>query len=194
MARIAATTAIIPALIPAVAGPVAAEQPPCAEWNTRRFFHRAGPDDVARCLAAGAAAGARLEARSAEGWTPLHAAVRCGRTPTVVAALLKADAGARNRKGWTPLHHAALYHRTSLAVSALLLAGADPNARTVDGKTTLHAAAQYGGYPVIVGKLLDAGADPSVRDNAGRRPAAYLKDRRDLPESRGYRRLLSGGQ
>ena len=37
-------------------------------------------------------AGADLEARSAEGWTPLHAAVRYGRTPGMVAALLNAGA------------------------------------------------------------------------------------------------------
>ena len=66
--RIIAAAAVSFALLCAAGGPSAAEPPSCHEWNARQFFHQAGPEDVARCLAAGAAPGARGEF----GLTPLH--------------------------------------------------------------------------------------------------------------------------
>ena len=67
--------------------------PSCGDWNTRVFFQRATAADVSRCLEAGA----DLEAREANGWTPLH----------VAAALLDAgaDPAARDAEGRIPWDH-----------------------------------------------------------------------------------------
>ena len=52
------------------------------------------------------AAGAVVDARDSDGWTPLHWAARLNKNPTVIAALLAAgaDADARTHAGETPLN------------------------------------------------------------------------------------------
>ena len=104
----------------------------CSEWNTSEFFEQAGPDDVARCLEAGA----DLEARDDSGATPLHLAARNSEPPTVIAALLEAgaDLEARDHSGFAPLHFAILVNENAAVAAALLDAGADPAARDNDGR------------------------------------------------------------
>ena len=84
-------------------------------------------------------AGADVNARAENGWTPLHAA-GTSKTPAIVTALVKAgaDVNARNENGgWTPLHVAAGNSTTPAAVTVLVKAGAEVNARDENGATPL---------------------------------------------------------
>ena len=103
------------------------------------------------------AAGAYVEAKDKDGWTPLHLAAWNGRD-SIVEMLLAADADvdARTNAGWTPLYWAARKGHDSI-VEILLAAGADVDARSNDGWTPLHLAAQHG-HDSIVEILLAAGA------------------------------------
>ena len=86
-----------------VAGSAALAQPSCGDWNTQAFFQRATAADGSRCLEAGA----DLEARGEDGWTPLHVAAGLSGTPAVVTALLAAgaDPAARDAGGRIPWDH-----------------------------------------------------------------------------------------
>ncbi len=87
---------------------------------------------------------ALIEARDADGSTPLHCAAWKGHQE-VAALLLRhgADANAQNNNphwGGTPLHAAA--HANQRAIAALLLHhGADMNARSCNGRTPLEETA-----------------------------------------------------
>lgn len=138
-----------------------------------------------RMTAALLAAGANVEARDADGATPLLWAA--GRDcPDCVALLLKAGAQvtARNAKGATPLHGAG-----PKIAAMLIAAGADPkaadkdgnrplhrmhhdalrpagvNARNIHGFTPLHFAALKGDDNGVAW-LLAQGADPSAQSTA----------------------------
>ncbi len=103
----------------------------CATWNTVEFFEVATPADVSRCLVAGA----DLEARDEDGWTPLlHSAAAFGSSKTVQALVeAGADVEARDEVGQTPLHRAARSGPLE-TVQVLLDAGADPGAQDKNGK------------------------------------------------------------
>ena len=110
-------------------------------------------------------AGADIEARDTNGWTPLHSAAASGTAETVNALLdAGADIEARDTNGWTPLHSAAAIG-TAETVNALLNAGADIEAQVAVGLTPLRAAAS--GTAETVNALLDAGADIEARDTDG---------------------------
>ena len=92
-------------------------------------------------------AGAKLDARSHYGGTPLHVAAALNRNPAIIAALVEAgaDVDARNDYGGTPLHSAAEYRERSAFVIAaivntLVAFEADVNARNSCGGTPLHRA------------------------------------------------------
>lgn len=74
-------------------------------------------------------AGADPNARTEDGWTPLHLAAESSDSPSVIAALLAAgaDIEARESRGMMPLHVAA-DGGVPAVVAALLDAGADPKA------------------------------------------------------------------
>ena len=125
-----------------------------------------------------------LHARSAWGWTPLHAAAMhdfVAGTRALLAAGARLDA--RNRAGDTPLHCAG-----SLTQPLLLAAGADVQARNQRGRVPLHTVRQASDALLVVGVnlrdhlgmtalhvaafdgnadkaawLLDKGADPTLR-------------------------------
>ena len=82
-------------------------------------------------------AGADLNAREENGWTPLHLAAGSSETPGIIAALLEAgaDLNARDRFGQPPLHTAARSSKIPGIVTALLEAGADLNVRDQSDKT-----------------------------------------------------------
>ena len=140
----------------------------CGRWCDRGFWETATLADVQAELAKGADPNARTE----NGWTPLHQAARYNENPAIVQALLDAgaDPNARNKDGWTPLHLAARSNENPAGVQALLAAGADLNARDEDGETPLHLAAAFNKNPAIVQALLDAEADPNARDKEGWTP------------------------
>ena len=164
MMRIIAAAAVSLALISAAGSPSAAQPPPCSDWNTRQFFHDAGPDDVARCLAAGAAPDARAEFAL----TPLHFAAMHSRPAAVIALLVKAGGGleARTVEGWTPLHAAVRYGRTPRMVAALLNAGADPDGAQPQG---LDAPAPRGALSPRAAGGHGPAAGRSGPERAGRR-------------------------
>ncbi|MBC6413225.1 MAG: ankyrin repeat domain-containing protein, partial [Hyphomonadaceae bacterium] len=97
----------------------------CNDWNSSGFFEKATAADVRRCLAAGA----DIEARAQDGWTPLLVAASFGAAETV-AALIEAgaDMEVRTGEGWTPLHVAAGFGDAGV-IATLIEAGADMEAQ-----------------------------------------------------------------
>ena len=201
-----------PVYDPPQKGPVA---PSCADWNKLFFFQNTEVSDVRRCLQAGAdpnrssggmtplhvvktaetmtaliEAGGDPNARTKNGWTPLHWAVFEGRAE-VVPALLEAgaDPNVRGKYGNTPLHIAAS-HATAEVVRALLEAGGDPNTQSKGDDTPLHAAAR-GGTAEVVMALLEAGADPAVRDNDHELPVDHATNNKQLRETDAYGKLAA---
>ncbi len=160
--------------------PALAAQISCEKWNTWPFFERAGAADVSRCLKAGA----DVNARARDGWTPLHRAARFSKTPEIVAALLKAgaDVNASARSGWTPLHMAAQFSDAPGIVTALVDAGAGVNARSRDGWTPLHVAAGQSKTPRIVAALVGAGARLKARNKRGWTPLHVAAGQNKTPE------------
>ena len=95
----------------------------------------------------------RVNAYSAEGWTPLHLACFFGRTSTAHLLLdhhadvraFSTDTTMRN----TPLHAAIAGKRDHALITRLLERGADVNAVAGAGITPLHLAASRGDVPLI---------------------------------------------
>ena len=86
------------------------------------------------------AAGADPSAPDADGWTPLHSALRFGH-PRIAAALLDRGSSltAGNPSGWTPLMFALRYGPAELA-TRMIEAGAEPDRRNDEGWTPLMFA------------------------------------------------------
>jgi ankyrin repeat protein len=113
------------------------------------------------------AAGADLEARARNSWTPLQYAARSG-SAAYAALLLQAGAAveAKVRHAPTPLLLAARGGHAA-GVELLLRAGAQIEARMRDGATALVLAAHRGSEACIAA-LLAAGANVSAADRLGR--------------------------
>jgi uncharacterized protein len=117
-------------------------------------------------------------ARSGDGFTPLHFAAFFGQE-SVARALLEhhADAGAvaENPMKVMPLHSAATGRNLAI-VRALLEHGAPVNAKQQQGWTALHAAAQHGDQ-AMVEWLLKYGANPNAKNDDGRTPEQVAQEK-----------------
>jgi len=121
--------------------------------------------------------GAR-DARSPEGFTPLHLAAFFGGSGAVemlLAAGAPPDADAENPARVRPLH-SAVAAGDHASARALLEAGADPDVRQQGGFTPLLAAA-HADDPRMTRLLLDHGADPTLAADDGRDPAAMAGEK-----------------
>lgn len=140
-------------------------------------LHEAAALDAADRVGALLDAGAYVDARSPDGFTPLHLAAYFG-APAAAALLIErgahVDAVADNPQRVAPLH-AAVAGRRPEVVRLLLAVGAQPDARQQGGWTPLLAAAQHGDAE-MVSALLEAGADPVAANDEGVRPAELARD------------------
>lgn len=108
----------------------------------------------------------RVDAKNADGQTPLHFALYTADGPAFVDALLEAGADPNAPLfGKSPLWHALTIDDENSTFIALTLLdyGADPNA-AADGETVLHCAASRNNFWVVQ-RLLESGADPNVKWN-----------------------------
>ena len=120
------------------------------------------------------AAGARVNARYADDWTPLHYAARFG-NHAIVQLLIQAgaDVNAKDKDLWTPLH-ATTRQRKTEAARVLVAAGANVHATDKFKRTPLHDAARRNAYD-IVRLLLSEGAGTTGRDTTGRTPLDWAE-------------------
>lgn len=123
---------------------------------------------------------ASVDARSGDGFTPLHLAAFFGHVDAARVLMAHgADVNARGT-GWmtgTALHSAASARHAEV-VGSLLEAGADPNARQSGGWIPLHAAARNGDS-VSVALLLAAGSDPAAVNDEGTSVLEMAQQSRD---------------
>lgn len=124
--------------------------------------------------------GALINAKNAEGYTPLHIAAVLG-TPKMVQLLVLngADTTVFEYLAWTPLYLAGDQgHRA--ATLAFLAAGADVNLRCGDDEApAIHAAAHHG-HVDILRDVIEYGADMDAQDKdqeTALRWAAFNKSR-----------------
>ena len=101
-------------------------------------------------------AGADVNAKDTNYWTPLHAAAAFNPTPAVLEILLKAgaDVNAKSTAGSTPLHLAAEKNPSSAVLEILLKAGADLRAIDNEGKTP-HAVAKPENRDILWKAMMD---------------------------------------
>jgi len=134
-----------------------------------------------------------VDARSGDGFTPLHLAAFFGQTDAVRLLLARGADVDPVGTAWmtgTPLHAAAAGSHAAI-VRMPLEAGADPTARQRHGFTPLHAAAANGDL-ASVEALLAAGADPNATNEDGATPVDLADASGDLVVSDALR-VVSGG-
>ncbi len=110
-------------------------------------------------------AGADLEEKDGDQWTPLMYAASLSEAPLVTKALIAAgaDMKAKDAKGLTAFMIAARDSEMPEVLQVFLDAGADPNERDADG-TSVIAYAATNADPRAVEILAKAGADVNSRD------------------------------
>ena len=122
---------------------------------------------------------ARTNARSGDGWTPLHLAGFFGRREAAELLLarggsLSAISGGAEKN--QPLHAALAGACDPVIVRALVAHGADVNAAAAADYTPLHVAASRGNAE-LVRFLVESGARTDARMDDGKTPADLARDR-----------------
>lgn len=133
-------------------------------------------DDVAQ-VRSRLAAGAAVDGRTPDGFTPLQLAAYFG-APAAAAELIGAGADlnsvAENPMRIQPLHAAAAGRHRDIAM-LLIDAGADVNAKQSHGWTPLHSAAANGDGE-LVDRLVAAGSHPAATNDDGKTAADIATD------------------
>ena len=112
---------------------------------------------------------ADLNARNADGYTPLHRAVETDMKRLARSLIARgADANARTKNGETALHLAALHPEPDFT-DILFAAGADLRTQNADGESALFWAV-LSGHIVVAQRLLARGADANAADRKGNMP------------------------
>ncbi len=133
---------------------------------TKRLFNAVITDNVDQIMAA-LAAGADVNARDSNGWTPLHFAAMNGDADAVRALRTAgAEVNARGYDGYIPLHLAARSGDLPV-VQYLLAAGAKVNAKIKAGATPLQFAASFGNLDVVQYLLALPQVDLTLTNNLG---------------------------
>jgi cytohesin len=118
------------------------------------------------------AAGADVNAKDDNGWTPLHYAAGNGHKEVAELLIAKdADVNAKTDIGRTPLHAAAYSGHKEIA-ELLIANGADVNAKRAGGVTPLYAAT-LGAHKEVVELLIAKGADVNAKTDWGSTPLHY---------------------
>ena len=144
------------------------------------FYATAAPKGVQELIDAGA----DVNARDADGKSPLHWVAKA--SPETIMTLLEAggDVNARDYLDRTPLHFVSATS-TPENVALLLGAGAEVNARTANDWTPLHGVAKFG-IPENIMILLDAGADATARTEMGETPLEFAAINVKIKDSEAY--------
>ncbi|MBL8071971.1 MAG: ankyrin repeat domain-containing protein [Nitrospira sp.] len=151
--------------------------------HSERSIHRALTDGTAAQAIRLLDQGANIEARDAQGATPLITAAGRGNLALVTLFLSRhAEVEATDRAGNTALHQASFYGQGA-CVEALLATGAQTSARNALAFTPLHQAVrrfwELSGesraerltrQADVIDALLRHGADPDLREAGGRTP------------------------
>lgn len=120
-------------LFPTVTSPLP-DQGPAAdgeEWDSEAFWQVATVVEVADFLEAGA----DINSRNKDGFTPLHLAAKSNDNHAVITALVEtgADMNSRDQGGNTSLHRAAMLNEPAV-ITALVEAGANPKVKNYDNR------------------------------------------------------------
>ncbi len=153
----------------------------CEDWLTLRFFRFASPGEVGRCLENGK----DPNAKSANGWTPLHLAAGFSNSSEIVRMLIEAEASpvSVSDGGWTPLHLAARGATDPEIITVIVDSGVSANIRTESGWSPLHSAAEKNSSPEIIVSLLRECADRSSLTVDGLTPWDLIQGNNNLRNS-----------